>query len=120
MCLYNVQGNIAGLVDSSNSIVIEYEHGQSVICGVIGHMFKRRVDVQLGGALSSNFVDYDWRENQLVYVSDGANDLSICYGAQSPAMAEFNGTRFAAQAMLNDLLFRRSFRVIQTLLIPLD
>lgn len=74
MCLYNVQGNIAGLVDSSNSIVIEYEHGQSVICGVIGHMFKRRVDVQLGGALSSNFVDYDWRENQLVYVSDGASD----------------------------------------------
>ena len=33
----NVQGNIAGPVDSGNSIVIEYKHDQSVICGAIGH-----------------------------------------------------------------------------------
>ena len=42
----NVQGNIAGPVDSGNSIVIEYKHDQRVIYGPIGHALRRRVNIQ--------------------------------------------------------------------------
>ena len=105
----NVQGNIAGLVDSGNSIVIEYKHDQRVIYGPIGHALRRRVNIQLGGTLSADFANYNWRGNQLVHISDGTNALPICYGVRSPAMAEFSGTRFAAQAMLYDLLLDALF-----------
>ena len=66
-------------MDSGNSIVIQYKHDPSVIYGAIGHTRRRRVDIQLRGTLRADFVDHDWRGNQLIHVSDGTNELPICY-----------------------------------------
>ena len=46
--------------------------------------------------LSSDFVGYEWRGEQLVHVTDGTNEMHIYYDAQNrPAMADFNGTYYA-------------------------
>ena len=66
-------------MDSGNSIVIEYKHDQRVIYGPISHALRRRVDIQPVRHTSADFVDYNWRGNQLIHVSDGTNELPICY-----------------------------------------
>ena len=76
---------LAGLEKGNESITYSYEYGRRLTSRSCYNFTT----------LSSDFVGYEWRGEQLVHVTDGTNEMHFYYDAQNrPAMADFNGTYY--------------------------